>query len=200
MSYQDVFVEFWEQVLESAKEGQFAKLTMAKTIGKPNLRNIFMRPVESDGEFKVLLKLRYRSKETEDQEDELTLDEALEVVKRLLEDTDDEFELKSYDRLGELRISDESLKGDYTLVRPGDCIVAFSRADIFSIKRQVEALTKYTSSQSKMFLNLNFPCSSLYVLPISLLSLSNSFTFEPAMIAFVFSSFTTPAISCSHVH
>jgi ATP-dependent RNA helicase SUPV3L1/SUV3 len=72
--------------------------------------------------------------------------EALEVVKRLLEDTDDEFELKSYDRLGELRISDESLKGDYTLVRPGDCIVAFSRADIFSIKRQVEALTKYKCS------------------------------------------------------
>lgn len=85
MSYQDVFVEFWEQVLESAKEGQFAKLTMAKTIGKPDLRNIFMRPVESDGEFKVLLKLRYRSKETEDQEDELTLEEALEVVKSHLE-------------------------------------------------------------------------------------------------------------------
>ncbi len=56
MSYQDVFVEFWEQVLESGKEGQFAKLTMAKTIGKPDLRNMFMRPVESDGEFKVLLK------------------------------------------------------------------------------------------------------------------------------------------------
>ena len=81
MSYQDVFVEFWEQVLESGKEGQFAKLTMAKTIGKPDLRNIFMRPVESDGEFKVLLKLRYRSKETEDQEDELSLEEAFLVIK-----------------------------------------------------------------------------------------------------------------------
>lgn len=81
MSYHDVFVVFWEQVKESAEEGRFAKLTMAKTIGKPNLRNIFVRPVYSENDFKVLLKLRYRSKETEDKEDELTLDEAFEVLK-----------------------------------------------------------------------------------------------------------------------
>ena len=42
MSYQDVFVLFWEQVKESVQEGRFAKLTMAKTVGKPNLRNIFV--------------------------------------------------------------------------------------------------------------------------------------------------------------
>lgn len=84
MSYQDVFPLFWEQVKESAEEGRFAKLTMAKTIGKPDLRNIFLRPVYSDDGFKVLLKLRYRSPETEDQEDELTLDEALVVVKEHL--------------------------------------------------------------------------------------------------------------------
>lgn len=81
MSYQDVFVLFWEQVNESVQEGRFAKLTMAKTIGKPNLRNIFVRPMYSENGFKVLLKLRYRSRETEDQEDELTLDEALVVIK-----------------------------------------------------------------------------------------------------------------------
>lgn len=81
MDYQEVFNVFWEQVKESAQEGQFAKLTMAKTIGKPALRNIFLRPVYTENDFKVLLKLRYRSKETEDQEDELTLDEALEVLK-----------------------------------------------------------------------------------------------------------------------
>ncbi|WP_456437842.1 hypothetical protein [Psychroserpens sp.] len=81
MSYQDVFVIFWKQVNESAQEGRFAKLTMAKTIGKPNLRNIFVRPVYSEDGFKVLLKLRYRSLETEDQEDELTLDEAFVVLK-----------------------------------------------------------------------------------------------------------------------
>ncbi|GAB5554191.1 MAG: hypothetical protein Sapg2KO_37820 [Saprospiraceae bacterium] len=81
MSYQEVFILFWEQVKESVQAGQFAKLTMAKTIGKPNLRNIYVRPVYSENEFKVLLKLRYRSRETEDQEDELTLDEAFEVLK-----------------------------------------------------------------------------------------------------------------------
>ena len=81
MPYQDVFDLFWKQVKESLEEGRLAKLTMAKTIGKPNLRNIFVRPVYTDEGFKVLLKLRYRSKETEDQEDELTLEEAFVVVK-----------------------------------------------------------------------------------------------------------------------
>lgn len=84
MSYQDVFVVFWEQVKESVEEGRFAKLTMAKTIGKPNLRNIFLRPVYSEDGFKVLLKLRYRSRDTEDVENELTLDEAFVVLKKHL--------------------------------------------------------------------------------------------------------------------
>jgi len=81
MPYQDMFILFWKQVEESAKEGRFAKLTMAKTIGKPNLRNIFLRPTYSEDGIRVLLKLRYRSKETKDQEDELTLEEAFEVLK-----------------------------------------------------------------------------------------------------------------------
>jgi hypothetical protein len=81
MPYQDMFVLFWEQVTESVQEGRFAKLTMAKTIGKPNLRNIFVRPVYSEDGFKVLVKLRYRSKETEDEEEELRLEEAFVVLK-----------------------------------------------------------------------------------------------------------------------
>jgi hypothetical protein len=81
MPYEDVFLIFWEEVKKSIEEERFAKLTMAKTIGKPNLRNIFVRPVYSEDGFKVLLKLRYRSRETEDQEDELTLEEAFEVIK-----------------------------------------------------------------------------------------------------------------------
>tara|TARA_R110001583_G_scaffold22671_1_gene84748 strand:+ start:1924 stop:2316 length:393 start_codon:yes stop_codon:yes gene_type:complete len=81
MPYQDVFVLFWEQVKESCQEGRFAKLTMAKTIGKPNLKNIFVRPVYSEDGFKVLVKLRYQSKETEDEENELTLDEAFVFLK-----------------------------------------------------------------------------------------------------------------------
>ena len=81
MPYQESFDLFWKEVVESAEEKRFAKLTMAKTVGKPNLRNIFVWPVYSEEEFKVLVKLRYRSKETEDTEDELTLDEAYVVLK-----------------------------------------------------------------------------------------------------------------------
>ncbi|MFB9052495.1 hypothetical protein ACFFVB_05325 [Formosa undariae] len=84
MPYQDVFVLFWEHVKESVQEGRFAKLTMAKTIGKPNLKNIFVRPIYSDDDFKVLVKLRYQSKETEDEEFEFTLEEAFEYLKPYL--------------------------------------------------------------------------------------------------------------------
>lgn len=81
MIYQDVFIIFWEQVKKSIEEGTFAKLTMAKTIGKPELKNIFIRPIYSDDDFKVLLKYSYRPRETEDVEEELTLDESLTILK-----------------------------------------------------------------------------------------------------------------------
>lgn len=81
MSYQEIFILFWEQVKESVQEKRFAKLTMAKTIGKPDLKNIFVIPIYSDSGFKVLLKLRYRSKETEDIEETLTLEAAFSVLK-----------------------------------------------------------------------------------------------------------------------
>ncbi|GAA3629931.1 hypothetical protein [Flavivirga jejuensis] len=84
MPYQEVFVLFWEQVKESFQEGRFAKLTMAKTIGKPDLKNIFVRPLSYKGDFKVLVKLRYQSRETEDEENELTLDEAFVFLKPYL--------------------------------------------------------------------------------------------------------------------
>lgn len=41
------------------------------------------------------------------------------------------------------RVEDESLRGDYSKVQPGDCIVAFAKADIFSIRRQIESKTPY---------------------------------------------------------
>lgn len=81
MQYQESFLVFWQQVIESVQEGRFAKLTMAKTIGKPDLKNIFMRPILADEGFKVLVKFRFRSKETEDTENEFTLDEAFNVIK-----------------------------------------------------------------------------------------------------------------------
>ncbi|QRM88607.1 hypothetical protein FG167_04980 [Lacinutrix sp. WUR7] len=84
MPYQDVLVLFWEQVKESVQEGRFAKLTMAKTIGKLELKNIFVRPIYSEDDFKVLVKLRYRPREVEDEEQELTLEEAFVFLKQYL--------------------------------------------------------------------------------------------------------------------
>jgi ATP-dependent RNA helicase SUPV3L1/SUV3 len=62
---------------------------------------------------------------------------------RLVESTGDEFILKQYDRLSTLEVADQSLLGDYKKVRPGDCIVAFSKADIFSIRKAIEKNTSY---------------------------------------------------------
>lgn len=84
MQYTDVFIEFWEQVKQSVEEERFAKLTMAKTIGKPNLKNIFVRPVYANDGFMVLLKLRYRSRDTEDIEQKLTLEEAFPIIQKHL--------------------------------------------------------------------------------------------------------------------
>ncbi|WP_299100217.1 hypothetical protein [uncultured Winogradskyella sp.] len=84
MTYQDVFNEFWEQVKESIEAKTFAKLTMAKTIGKPELKNIFLRPIYAEDDFKVILKYSFRPRETEDIEEEMTLEDALPIVKQHL--------------------------------------------------------------------------------------------------------------------
>ncbi|TXE07347.1 hypothetical protein ES711_11300 [Gelidibacter salicanalis] len=81
MPYQEVFEQFWIQVKESVQDGNFAKLTMAKTIGKQNLKNIFVRPQALEEGTKLLIKTHYRSKETEDDLQELNLEELYAIVK-----------------------------------------------------------------------------------------------------------------------
>lgn len=70
---------------------------------------------------------------------------ALELVRWLCSQAQERLEVKSYERFTPLEI--EPLRQDvdqtYEIVRPGDCIVAFSRSDIFNIKAQVEVLTPY---------------------------------------------------------
>lgn len=80
MSYNNEFVQLCEQVNKSVEAGTFAKLTMAKTIGKLELKNIFIRPIYGDGDFKVLVKWSYRLREQSDVEKEMTLDKAFEVI------------------------------------------------------------------------------------------------------------------------
>jgi hypothetical protein len=75
--------------------------------------------------------------------------EATEVVKRLVEACGDDFELRKYERFSELQIESRSLAsipdelGTYKNVQAGDCIVAFSRNDIFAIKREIETNTNH---------------------------------------------------------
>ncbi|WP_281636723.1 hypothetical protein [Flavobacterium marginilacus] len=66
MSFQPVFAKFWEKVKESIADKTFAKLTLAKTIGDTDLKNIYVRPVllEND-EFKLSIIARYKTEETE---------------------------------------------------------------------------------------------------------------------------------------
>ncbi|KAF8802294.1 P-loop containing nucleoside triphosphate hydrolase protein [Phlegmacium glaucopus] len=66
---------------------------------------------------------------------------AVPLVEKLLKDTGDELIVRRYKRLTPLVIESESLGGDLTKVRKGDCIVTFSRSSIFGIKRQVEEKT-----------------------------------------------------------
>ena len=44
-------------------------------------------------------------------------------------------EVHEYDRFTPLRVEEGGLKGRYRNERPGVCIVAFSRKDIFTIKQ-----------------------------------------------------------------
>jgi len=68
--------------------------------------------------------------------------EAENLVRRLCEETGDDFELRTYDRMSPLKLLEEPLE-DYANVEPGDCIVAFSRADIFRIREAIERKTAH---------------------------------------------------------
>ena len=65
MSFQPVFDEFWEKVKESIADKTYAKLTLAKTIGDTDLKNIYVRPVLNDGIFSLSVMARYKTEEIE---------------------------------------------------------------------------------------------------------------------------------------
>lgn len=75
--------------------------------------------------------------------------EAKSIVEKIAHDCGDQFDCQTYDRFSELEIAERSIAskpntpGSYRHVRPGDCVVAFSRSDIFAIKREIEKSTKY---------------------------------------------------------
>ena len=48
-----IYNEFFNHVNDSITKGTFAKLTLAKTIGKPELQNIYVRTITQDGVLKL---------------------------------------------------------------------------------------------------------------------------------------------------
>lgn len=77
MSFQIEFALFWEKVKESLDNYTFAKLTLAKTIGDTEIKNIYMRPVFTDDKVSISLITRYKTEEIESFH---SLDEAFFVI------------------------------------------------------------------------------------------------------------------------
>ncbi|XP_051883394.1 ATP-dependent RNA helicase SUPV3L1, mitochondrial [Pristis pectinata] len=63
---------------------------------------------------------------------------AINLVMELMYDTGEEVEVETYERLTPLTVLDSALESLDNL-RPGDCIVCFSKTDIYSLSRQIEA-------------------------------------------------------------
>lgn len=63
MLFTATFSEFYEKFKTSISDGTFAKLTFAKTIGKTELKNIFIRPILDENELKLELKFRFQQEE-----------------------------------------------------------------------------------------------------------------------------------------
>jgi hypothetical protein len=77
MAFQTEFALFWESVKNSMAQYTFAKLTLAKTIGDTELKNIYMRPVLVNDQVRISLIARYKTEEVESFH---TLDEAFFVL------------------------------------------------------------------------------------------------------------------------
>lgn len=66
---------------------------------------------------------------------------AIELLKKICETTNETVEVHTYERLTELTIENSAL-GSLDNVMPGDCIVCFSKNDIYAVSREIEARGK----------------------------------------------------------
>ena len=78
MSYEPIFAQFWESVKQSIQNGTYAKLTLAKTIGDTELKNMYIRPVLLDERgYTLSVIARYKTEEIESFH---TIDEAYAIL------------------------------------------------------------------------------------------------------------------------
>lgn len=78
MSYEPIFDLFWERVKQSIEDKTFAKLTLAKTIGDTEIKNVYVRPVLLENDVvKMSVIARYKTEEIESFH---SLDEAYSIL------------------------------------------------------------------------------------------------------------------------
>ncbi|XP_019763255.2 ATP-dependent RNA helicase SUV3 homolog, mitochondrial-like isoform X2 [Dendroctonus ponderosae] len=66
---------------------------------------------------------------------------AVNLVSQLCLTTGEDIEVRNYKRLTDLKIENQAL-GSLESVKPGDCIVCFSKNDIYSVSRKIENIGK----------------------------------------------------------
>ncbi|KAF9591067.1 hypothetical protein IFM89_001277 [Coptis chinensis] len=67
----------------------------------------------------------------------------LEIVRKLCAETGDELVENHYERFKPLAVEAKTLLGDLRNVRAGDCVVAFSRREIYELKLAIEKYTNH---------------------------------------------------------
>lgn len=68
-------------------------------------------------------------------------DTVVDLVKRIAAETGDEVEVNHHTRLAPLAVAEDSLDGDWSKVRKGDCVIAFGRKTVHQIKDEIQAKT-----------------------------------------------------------
>ncbi|KTW27335.1 hypothetical protein T552_02318 [Pneumocystis carinii B80] len=66
---------------------------------------------------------------------------SIELISRIAESLGEELKIYRYERLSLLEPLNHSLYGDLKKIEPGDCIVTFSRKNIFLLKKRIEKAT-----------------------------------------------------------
>ncbi|KAG9451282.1 hypothetical protein H6P81_011247 [Aristolochia fimbriata] len=67
----------------------------------------------------------------------------LNIVRKICSDTGDDLIENHYERFKPLVVEAKTLLGDLQNIRSGDCVVAFSRREIFEVKMAIEKFTKH---------------------------------------------------------
>ncbi|XP_057731624.1 DExH-box ATP-dependent RNA helicase DExH18, mitochondrial [Arachis stenosperma] len=67
----------------------------------------------------------------------------LDIVRKICQDTGDELYEQHYERFKPLVVEAKTLLGNLQNIQSGDCVVAFSRREIFEVKLAIEKQTKH---------------------------------------------------------